>query len=141
MRKPFGGLSLVILSTSAKRYGLIASKALGHFLCQFVPLLSVSNRLSPRPGLFRRIPSHQLETTHSDQIHKEQMLDDVGERYPARHYVRVDDQLHILAAMKKAWEERLTTVFPRQGHYALNPKIIAANPPAGFRREMRGAYS
>jgi hypothetical protein len=117
MRKRFGDLSLVILSTSAKRYGLIASKALGHFLCQFVPLLLVSNRLSPRSGLFRRIPSHQLETTHSHQIHKEQMLDNVGERYPARHYVRVDDQLHILAAMKKAWEERLTTDdgFPAAG--------------------------
>ena len=58
------------------------------------------------------------------------MPDEVRERYPARHYVMVDDQLHILAAMKKAWEERLTTVFPRQGHYALNPKIIAANPLA-----------
>jgi hypothetical protein len=43
------------------------------------------------------------------------MRDNVGERYPARYYVRVDDQLHILAAMKNAWEERLTTVFPRQG--------------------------
>ena len=63
-------------------------------------------------------------------IHKEQMLDDVRERYPARHYVMVDDKLHILAAMKKTWGNRLTTVFPRQGHYALDPKIIAANPPS-----------
>jgi hypothetical protein len=52
----------------------------------------------------------------------------------------VDDQLHILAAMKKAWEERLTTVFPRQGHYALNPKIIAANPPADVTIERIGKF-
>ncbi len=63
-------------------------------------------------------------------IHKEQMLDDVTERYPARHYVMVDDKLRILAAMKKTWGNRLTTVFPRQGHYALDPEIIAANPPS-----------
>ena len=54
-------------------------------------------------------------------IHKELMLDDVKQRYPARHYVMVDDKLR-LAAMKKIWGNRLTTVFPRQGHYALDPK-------------------
>jgi FMN phosphatase YigB (HAD superfamily) len=63
-------------------------------------------------------------------IHKEQMLDDVRQRYPARHYVMVDDKLRILAAMKKVWGAQLTTVFPRQGHYALDPKIVAAYPPA-----------
>ena len=50
--------------------------------------------------------------------HKEKMLDDVARRYPARHYVMVDDKLSILSAMKKIWTDRLTTVFPRQGHYA-----------------------
>ena len=63
-------------------------------------------------------------------IHKEQMLDDVRQRYAARHYVMVDDKLHILAAMKNLFGGQLTTVFPRQGHYALDPKIIAANPAA-----------
>ena len=63
-------------------------------------------------------------------IHKEQMLDDVRQRYAARHYVMVDDKLHILAAMKNLFGGQLTTVFPRQGHYALDPKIIAANPTA-----------
>ena len=63
-------------------------------------------------------------------IHKEQMLDDVKERYPARHYVMVDDKLHILAAMKDLLGDQLTTVFPRQGHYARDTKIIAANPAA-----------
>jgi FMN phosphatase YigB (HAD superfamily) len=58
-------------------------------------------------------------------LHKEQMLDDVEQRYPARHYVMVDDKLRILAAMKKLWGYRLTTVFPRQGHYALDSHNIA----------------
>jgi len=63
-------------------------------------------------------------------IHKEEMLDDVAQRYPAKRYVMVDDKLHILAAMKAIWGERLTTVFPRQGHYALDPAILSASPPA-----------
>ncbi len=54
-------------------------------------------------------------------IHKEEMLDAVAERFPARHYVMIDDKLRILAMMKKIWRDRLTTVFPRQGHYALDP--------------------
>jgi len=62
-------------------------------------------------------------------IHKEQMLDEVEQRYPARHYVMVDDKLHILAAMKKIWGKRLTTIFPRQGHYAFDPKQLTY-PPA-----------
>lgn len=63
-------------------------------------------------------------------IHKERMLDDVEQRYPARHYVMVDDKLRILAAMKNVWRNRLTTVFPRQGHYALDPHNIATYPAA-----------
>ncbi len=63
-------------------------------------------------------------------IHKEQMLDDVEQRYPARHYVMVDDKLRILAAMKTIWGDRLTTVFARQGHYALDPKNVATYPAA-----------
>jgi FMN phosphatase YigB (HAD superfamily) len=71
-------------------------------------------------------------------IHKEQMLDDVQQRYPAGRYVMADDKLHILAAMKKVWGDRLTTVFPRQGHYARNPQIIAGNPPADIQIERIG---
>src|SRR5258706_223833 len=63
-------------------------------------------------------------------IHKERMLADVEKRYPARHYVMVDDKLSILHAMKKIWGDRLTTILPRQGHYALDPAIIAAHPAA-----------
>jgi FMN phosphatase YigB (HAD superfamily) len=71
-------------------------------------------------------------------IHKEQMLDQVMECYPARHYVMVDDKLRILTAMKKAWGVTLTSVFPRQGHYALDPKEIASNPPADVTVERIG---
>ncbi len=63
-------------------------------------------------------------------IHKELMLDDVERHYPARRYVMVDDKLRILAAMKNVWGDRLTTVFPRQGHYAFDPEIVAAYPAA-----------
>ena len=71
-------------------------------------------------------------------IHKEQMLEDVERRYPARHYVMVDDKLRILTAMKKIWGEWLTTVWPRQGHYALDPKNAAAYPPADLTVDLIG---
>lgn len=58
-------------------------------------------------------------------IHKEQMLDAVAQHYPAAHYFMVDDKLRILQAMKNVLGSRLTTVFPRQGHYALDPKNIS----------------
>jgi len=71
-------------------------------------------------------------------VHKEQMLDDVAQRYPARHYVMVDDKLRILAAMKAQWRDRLTTIFPRQGHYALDPAMTAGHPPADVTVERIG---
>jgi FMN phosphatase YigB (HAD superfamily) len=63
-------------------------------------------------------------------IHKEQELDDVVRLYPADHYVMIDDKLRILSAVKKIWRERVTTVFPKQGHYAFDPDILAECPPA-----------
>jgi FMN phosphatase YigB (HAD superfamily) len=78
-----------------------------------------------RSGLWQAVEGEVLI-----YIHKEQMLDDVERRYPARHYVMVDDKLRILAAMKAVWRERLTTVFVRQGHYALDPAIARSFPPA-----------
>ena len=59
-------------------------------------------------------------------IHKELMLEDVERRYPARHYVVVDDKVRILDAIKRVWRERVTTVFVRQGHYAHDPSLLAA---------------
>jgi len=63
-------------------------------------------------------------------MHKEQELDDVEQRYPAEHYVLVDDKLRILDAAKKFWGARVTTTFVRQGHYATDPKLLASYPPA-----------
>ena len=71
-------------------------------------------------------------------LHKEQMLDDVEQRYPARYYVVVDDKLRILAAMKAILGDRLTTIFPRQGHYALNSRNDPAYPPADITVERIG---
>ena len=71
-------------------------------------------------------------------VHKEQMLADVEQSFLARHYVMVDDKLRILAAMKKVWGNRLTTIFPRQGHYALDAKNIAAYPAADVTVERIG---
>jgi FMN phosphatase YigB (HAD superfamily) len=61
-------------------------------------------------------------------IHKEKVLDDVERRYPARHYVMIDDKVRVLTAMKQIRGDRLTTVLPQQGHYALDPKNIAGYP-------------
>ncbi len=69
-------------------------------------------------------------------VNKERMLDAVQRHYPARHYVMVDDKLRILAAMKAILRDRLTTIFPRQGRYALNPTFdqkLSASPPAADR--------
>jgi len=71
-------------------------------------------------------------------LHKERMLEKAESRYPARHYVMVDDKLRILAAMKKIWDERLTTVFPCQGHYAFDSKNISAYPPTDITVEHIG---
>jgi FMN phosphatase YigB (HAD superfamily) len=71
-------------------------------------------------------------------IHKEEALDDVERRYPAEHYVLIDDKLRILAAAKRFWGERVTTVLPRQGIYARDPRIVAAFPPADLTVERIG---
>jgi FMN phosphatase YigB (HAD superfamily) len=90
-------------------------------------------RKTQRSGLWDAVEGRVLI-----YLHKEQMLDDVASRYPARHYVMVDDKLRILAAMKKIWGDRLTTVFPRQGHYAFDPKNVTAYPPAEITLERIG---
>ena len=63
-------------------------------------------------------------------VHKEQMLAAVARRFPAAHYVMIDDKIRILDAIKKAWGERVTTIMPRQGHYALDTAAVASYPPA-----------
>lgn len=78
-----------------------------------------------RSGLWDLVEGHVLI-----YVHKEQELDDVEARYPADHYVVVDDKLRILSAVKQVWGSRVTTVFPQQGHYAHDSTVLAAYPAA-----------
>lgn len=78
-----------------------------------------------RSGLFEAVDKNILI-----YIHKEAELHDVERRYPAQHYVLVDDKIRILTAIKKVWGKRVTTVFPKQGHYAFDEKEVAKYPPA-----------
>ena len=78
-----------------------------------------------RSGLFEAVGGNILI-----YIHKEQELSDVEHRYPAERYVLVDDKLRILTAIKNIWGERVTTIFPKQGHYALDENEVAKYPPA-----------
>jgi len=86
-----------------------------------------------RSGLLEAVEGHVLI-----YVHKERELADVAHRYPSRHYVVVDDKLRLLTAIKKIWRRRVTTVFVRQGHYALDPKITAACPLADVTLERIG---
>jgi FMN phosphatase YigB (HAD superfamily) len=86
-----------------------------------------------RSGLYEIFEGHVLI-----YIHKELELEDVEARYPSAHYVMVDDKVRILAAIKKHWGARVTTVFPRQGHYALDAKLVTQNPKPDITLERIG---
>ena len=88
-----------------------------------------------RSGLFEAVGGNVLI-----YVHKEQELDDVAARYPAEHYVLVDDKLRILDAVKQVWGARVTTVFPRQGHYAHDPEALARYPPPDVTIERIGNF-
>jgi hypothetical protein len=97
---------------------------------QWAPVVILSDgdavfqpRKVDRSGLWRAFDGHVLI-----YIHKEEELDDVERLYPAKRYVMIDDKLRILDTMKKIWGDRLTTVFPKQGHYAVDPEILAQYP-------------
>lgn len=86
-----------------------------------------------RSGLFEAVDGKVLI-----YIHKERELDDVARRFPADHYVLIDDKLRILTAVKSVWGSRVTTVFPRQGHYARDSQALAGFPPADIGIERIG---
>jgi FMN phosphatase YigB (HAD superfamily) len=71
-------------------------------------------------------------------LHKERVLDHMQQRYPADHYVMVDDKRILLAAMKSALKDKLTTVFVRQGHYALAPESNSLEPAPDMTIERIG---
>jgi len=86
-----------------------------------------------RSGIFEAVDGHVLI-----YIHKEKALGDIERRYPAQHYVIVDDKPRILATLKEAWGERVTTILPRQGQYALDSKAVASYRPADLTVERIG---
>jgi FMN phosphatase YigB (HAD superfamily) len=86
-----------------------------------------------RSGIFETVDGHVLI-----YIHKEQELDDVEQRYPASHYVLVDDKPRILAAVKKVWGNRVTTVLPRQGQFAHAADAASYHPTADLTVERIG---
>ncbi|HSZ62710.1 MAG TPA: HAD family hydrolase [Terriglobales bacterium] len=86
-----------------------------------------------RSGLYEEFEGHVLI-----YIHKEMELADVEEKYPAAYYVMVDDKVRILAAIKQHWGARVTTVFPRQGHYAMDATEVARYPKPDITLERVG---
>lgn len=86
-----------------------------------------------RSGLYDTFQGHVLI-----YVHKELELEDVEAKYPAAHYVMVDDKVRLLTAIKKYWGARVTTVFPRQGHYALDAALVAQYPKPDLTIERIG---
>lgn len=86
-----------------------------------------------RSGLYEAVEGRILI-----YIHKEHELEDVIRRYPAEHYVLVDDKVRILSAIKKIWKEKVTTVFPKQGHYAADEKEVSKYPAPDITLERIG---
>jgi FMN phosphatase YigB (HAD superfamily) len=86
-----------------------------------------------RSGLYDTFQGHVLI-----YVHKELELEDVEAKYPAAHYVMVDDKVRLLTAIKKYWGARVTTVFPRQGHYALDAALVAQYPKPDITMERIG---
>jgi hypothetical protein len=86
-----------------------------------------------RSGIFETVEGNVLI-----YIHKEEELADVEQRYPARHYVLVDDKPRILAQVKKIWGDRVTTVLPRQGQFAHAPDAGSYRPAADMTVERIG---
>ena len=86
-----------------------------------------------RSGLYDDFEGHVLI-----YVHKELQLADVEEKYPASHYVMIDDKVRLLTAVKQHWDARVTTVFPRQGHYALDAALVAQYPQPDLTIERIG---
>ena len=86
-----------------------------------------------RSGLYETFEGHVLV-----YVHKERELEDVEHKYPAEHYVMVDDKVRILTAIKEHWGERVTTIFPRQGHYALDKAQVEKYPQPDLTIERIG---
>ncbi len=109
----------------AKQFGRVAILSDGDVVFQ--------PRKVDRSGLYETFEGHALI-----YVHKENELEDVEHKYPAEHYVMVDDKVRILSAIKNHWGARVTTVFPRQGHYALDQALVSKYPPPDITLERIG---
>ena len=109
----------------AKQFGRVAILSDGDVVFQ--------PRKVDRSGLYETFEGHVLI-----YVHKENELEDVEHKYPAEHYVMVDDKVRILSAIKNHWGPRVTTVFPRQGHYALDQAQVSKYPAPDITIERIG---
>ena len=106
-----------------------ALDVLAHFAQQGVTVIFTDGDAVFQPRKIERAGIRQLVGDRVlVHIHKERELECVERLYPGSHYVLIDDKVRILAAVKRIWGPRVTTIFPRQGHYAHDPALLAASP-------------
>jgi FMN phosphatase YigB (HAD superfamily) len=106
-----------------------ALEAIGHLRNLGVPVVLSDGDIVFQPRKIQRSGIWDaVEGRVMIYVHKEKVLDHMQRRYPAKHYVMVDDKANLLAAMKQVLGARLTTVFVRQGHYAASPESKSAAP-------------
>ena len=108
-------------------------RTLGHVVLVSDGDAVLQPRKIQRAGLWQAVEGNVLI-----YLHKENNLDDIARRWPARRYVMVDDKLRLLDAIKQQWRDRVTTVQPRQGHYALDPALVTRYPAADLAIEHIG---
>lgn len=108
-----------------------ALDVIDHVACWALPVIVSDGDVVLQPiklhraGLARKVQDRVLV-----YIHKEKELDDIMQRYPATHYVFVEDNLSILSSVKREWGQRVTTIHirphghpPDEGRTALQPDI------------------
>src|SRR5215470_10413665 len=105
---------------------------------EVVFLFDVDNTLLDNDRVSADLKRHLQNKVGTERQGRYWSLFEELRRFPAQHYVLVDDKLRILTAVKSAWRARVTTVFPRQGHYALDPKVLSRYPPADVTIERIG---
>jgi FMN phosphatase YigB (HAD superfamily) len=81
-------------------------------------IVSDGDQLFQPEKIFRSDLAETVEGRVLIYTHKQQHLEEILQKYPADHYVMIDDKPDILVDSKAIMGKRLTTVFVKQGHYA-----------------------
>ncbi len=81
-------------------------------------IVSDGDQLFQPEKIFRSDLAETVEGRVLIYTHKQQHLEEILQKYPADHYVMIDDKPDILVDSKALLGKRLTTVFVKQGHYA-----------------------